>query len=135
MVNEEKVCKMTKLALDESKYLKEDIEHGGFYRSDYVRSHTMKVLCSYSLSFLLVCSLVCLYHLEYLFVNVVKLNFRGLAVVVGGIYVGLFVVILLASMLYYSAKYTESRKKLRGYLTRLRELEEWNGQNNERGTT
>ena len=134
MFNEEKVRLMTKLAIDETKLYKEEIEQSGYYRSDYIRAHTMKVLWAYSLSYLLLLGLLALYHLEYLFVNVVRLNIRELALVIGGIYAGILIVVIMFCILYYSAKYTRSRKDLRVYMAQLKELEEFYAKNKEGGT-
>lgn len=123
MVNEEKVRIMTQLALDETKRCKEAIEEGGYYRTDYIRVHTMKVLLGVSLSCLLVLGLVALYHMEYLFVNIVKLDYHRLGIAVLVIYIGLMVVCMLGSVVYYSAKYTRSLKQRKAYLSRLKELE------------
>lgn len=134
MVNEEKVRLMSKLAVDESKLYKEEIEESGYYRSDYIRTHTMKVLWAYSLSYLLLLGLIALYHLEYLFVNVVRLDIRELALVIGGIYTGILIVVIMFCVLYYSAKYTRSRKNLRVYMAQLKELEEFYAKSKEGGT-
>lgn len=133
MVNEEKVRLMTKLALDETFFFKEEIAQSRFYRSDYIRSHTVKVLWGYSFSYILIIALIALYHLEYLFVNVVRLDFKELALVIGGIYIGLLLAVMLFCMLYYSAKYTKSRRNLRLYLAQLKELEEFYAKSREGG--
>lgn len=133
MVNEEKVRLMTKLALDETVFFKEEIEQGKFYRSDYIRARTVKVLWGYSISYLLVLALIALYHLEYLFVNVVRLDFQRLAFVIGGIYIALLLAFMLFCMLYYSAKYTRSRRNLRLYMAQLKELEEFYAKSKEGG--
>ncbi|MCH5266750.1 MAG: hypothetical protein J1E62_00285 [Lachnospiraceae bacterium] len=134
MVNEEKVRLMTKLAIDETKLYKEEIEQSGYFRSDYIRAHTMKVLWAYSLSYLLLLGLVALYHLEYLFVNVVRLDIREMALLIGGGYIGILIVVIMFCILYYSAKYTRSRQNLRVYMAQLKELEEFYAKSKEGGT-
>ena len=42
MVNEEKVHIMTQIALDETKKCKDQLHEGGYYKSDYIRSHTIQ---------------------------------------------------------------------------------------------
>lgn len=124
MVNEKKVYIMTQLALDETKRCKTEIEESGYYRSDYIRSHSMRVLWGVSMSYLLGIGLIALYHIEYLFVNVVKLDYRSLGFIALGIYVGVIIVCLTGSVMYYSAKYKKSRKKLKIYMSRLKQLED-----------
>lgn len=131
MVSEEKVRIMTQLALDETKRSKEEIEEGGYYRADYIRTHTLKVLLSVSMSGLLILGLVVLYHIEYFFVNVVKLDYHRLGILALVLYIGLMVVCMLGSVVYYSAKYTRSHKKRKAYLNKLKELEEFYAVNKE----
>lgn len=125
MVNEEKVRIMTQIALDETKNCKEEIRESGYYRSDYVRIHTLKVMWAYTISYLLVLMLVALYHLEYLFVNIVRLDYRSLGAVILGLYVSMMMVCILISTLYYSAKYKKDRRKLKTYFSKLKFLEEY----------
>ena len=44
MVNEKKVRLMTQLALDEKRFYKDELDESGYFRSDYIRSNTLKVL-------------------------------------------------------------------------------------------
>lgn len=54
MVNEKKVRLMTQLALDEKRFYKDELDESGYFRSDYIRSNTLKVLLGYSISYLLI---------------------------------------------------------------------------------
>ena len=54
MVNEKKVRLMTQLALDEKRFYKDELDDSGYFRSDYIRSNTLKVLLGYSISYLLI---------------------------------------------------------------------------------
>ena len=58
MVNEKKVRLMTQLALDEKRLYKDELDESGYFRSDYIRSNTLKVLLGYSISYLLIMGLV-----------------------------------------------------------------------------
>lgn len=133
MVNEEKVRIMTQIALDETKNCKEEIGESGYYRSDYVRIHTLKVMWTYTISYFLVLILIGLYRLEYLFVNIVRLDYRSLGAVVLGFYVGMMMVCIVLSTLHYSAKYKKNRKKLKTYFSKLRLLEDYYARSREGG--
>lgn len=67
MVNEKKVRLMTQLALDEKRFYKDELDESGYFRSDYIRSNTLKVLLGYSISYLLIMGLVAMYYVDYLF--------------------------------------------------------------------
>ncbi len=131
MVNEKKVRIMTQLALDETKRYRQEIDEAGFYHADYVRYHTLHILWGVSLSYLLGICLVALYHMEYLLLNVVRLDYRSIGLIALGIYVGIFVLCLIGSVLYYSAKYKKNRKKLKIYMARLKQLEEYYAEDQE----
>ena len=97
MVNEEKVHIMTQIALDETKKCKDQLHEGGYYKSDYIRSHTISAVWNITVSYLLVLFLIALYFSDYLFVNVVRLNYLQLGIMIGG---GYF--ILLAGTVFFS---------------------------------
>ena len=84
MVNEEKVHIMTQIALDETKKCKDQLHEGGYYKSDYIRSHTISAVWNITVSYLLVLFLIALYFSDYLFVNVVRLNYLQLGIMIGG---------------------------------------------------
>ena len=97
MVNEKKVRLMTQLALDEKRFYKDELDESGYFRSDYVRSNTLKVLLGYSISYLLI----------------------------GCIYVGLLLIITLFCVLFYMTKYTNNRKRLRKYMMEIDKLQKF----------
>lgn len=125
MVNEEKVRLMTQLALDEKRFFKEEIEESGYFRSDYIRANTLKVLLGFSISYLLLLGLVAMYYVDYLFTNVVQMDMQSLAWLAGSIYVGLLLIITLFCVLFYSTKYTRNRKRLRTYMMELDKLQKF----------
>lgn len=123
MVNEEKVHIMTQIALDETKKCKEQIQEGGYYKSDYIRSHTTSAVWNITISYLLVLFLVALYFSDYLFVNVVRLNYLQLGIMIGGGYFILLIGTVFFSYFYYLKQYTVNRELLRSYLDHLETLE------------
>ena len=101
MVNEKKVRLMTQLALDEKRFYKDELDESGYFRSDYIRSNTLKVLLGYSISYLLIMGLVAMY------------------------YVGLLLIITLFCVLFYMTKYTNNRKRLRKYMMEIDKLQKF----------
>lgn len=106
MVNEKKVRLMTQLALDEKRFYKDELDESGYFRSDYIRSNTLKVLLGYSISYLLIMGLVAMYYVDYLFTNVVQMDMQSMVWLAGCIYVGLLLIITLFCVLFYMTKYT-----------------------------
>lgn len=125
MVNEKKVRLMTQLALDEKWFYKDELDESGYFRSDYIRSNTLKVLLGYSISYLLIMGLVAMYYVDYLFTNVVQMDMQSMVWLAGCIYVGLLLIITLFCVLFYMTKYTNNRKRLRKYMMEIDKLQKF----------
>ena len=125
MVNEKKVRLMTQLALDEKRFYKDELDESGYFRSDYIRSNTLKVLLGYSISYLLTMGLVAMYYVDYLFTNVVQMDMQSMVWLAGCIYVGLLLIITLFCVLFYMTKYTNNRKRLRKYMMEIDKLQKF----------
>lgn len=125
MVNEKKVRLMTQLALDEKRFYKDELDESGYFRSDYIRSNTLKVLLGYSISYLLIMGLVAMYYVDYLFTNVVQMDMQSMVWLAGCIYVGLLLIITLFCVLFYMTKYTNNRKRLRKYMMEIDKLQKF----------
>ena len=125
MVNEKKVRLMTQLALDEKRFYKDELDESGYFRSDYIRSNTLKVLLGYSISYLLIMGLVAMYYVDYLFTNVVQMDMQSMVWLAGCIYVGLLLIITLFCVLFYMTEYTNNRKRLRKYMMEIDKLQKF----------
>ncbi len=125
MVNEKKVRLMTQLALDEKRFYKDELDESGYFRSDYIRSNTLKVLLGYSISYLLIMGLVAMCYVDYLFTNVVQMDMQSMVWLAGCIYVGLLLIITLFCVLFYMTKYTNNRKRLRKYMMEIDKLQKF----------
>lgn len=125
MVNEEKVRLMTQLALDEKRFYKDELDESGYFRSDYIRSNTLKVLLGYSISYLLIMGLVAMYYVDYLFTNAVQMDMQSMVWLAGSIYVGLLLIITLFCVLFYTTKYTNNRKRLHKYMMEIDKLQKF----------
>lgn len=122
---------MTQLALDETRYYEKEIAEAGYYRSDYIRTHTLRVIWGSTLSYLLIIALIVLYHMEYLLLNLVRLDYHSLVLIALGVYVGYITVCVVVSILYYSNQYKKNRRKLKSYLYDLKKLEEFYAEDQE----
>ena len=125
MVNEKKVRLMTQLALDEKRFYKDELDESGYFRSDYIRSNTLKVLLGYSISYLLIMGLVAMYYVDYLFTNVVQMDMQSMVWLAGCIYVGLLLIITLFCVFFDMTKYTNNRKRLRKYMMEIDKLQKF----------
>ena len=87
MVNEEKLRIMVNLARYEQEPLHTELKEAGYYRIDYIRSHLLVTLWSYSVAYVLVLLLVALYHFEYIFSKVRLPDIGSLAIGALAVYV------------------------------------------------
>ena len=115
MVSEKKVRLMAQIALDETKRYKREISEGGYYKSDYVRSPTVSAVWNVTVR----------YHADYIFVNVVHLNYEMIGFAVFGIYIGIFVPTIFFSFFHYRKKYARNSIALREYYKKLKALDEF----------
>ena len=102
-----------------------ELDESGYFRSDYIRSNTLKVLLGYSISYLLIMGLVAMYYVDYLFTNVVQMDMQSMVWLAGCIYVGLLLIITLFCVLFYMTKYTNNRKRLRKYMMEIDKLQKF----------
>ena len=116
---------MPQLPLDEKRFYKDELDESGYFRSDYIRSNTLKVLLGYSISYLLIMGLVAMYYVDYLFTNVVQMDMQSMVWLAGCIYVGLLLIITLFCVLFYMTKYTNNRKRLRKYMMEIDKLQKF----------
>lgn len=131
MVNEEKVHIMTQIALEEKGKKKKDINEGGYYKKDYIWAHCFSAIWNITVSYLLVIFLVALYHADYIFVNVVRLNYKKIMLLVFGIYVLFVLVVTLFSYYYFAEKYVRERKGIWEYYKKLEKLDDFYKQSEE----
>lgn len=131
MVSEEKVRMMTQIALDEKGVYKKEIREGAYYKGDYIRSHVLSALWNITISYVLLLFLLGLYHADYIFLNVVRFQYKRLAVIILGIYSILLLLGGFLSYYYFADKYKKNRHGIHGYLRKLENLEQFYKQSKE----
>ncbi len=77
MVNEEKTRIMIKIAQYESELGGKVINEGGYYKTDYVRLHTLSIVLNISVAYIFVLALIALYNMDYIFLNFVTINYAN----------------------------------------------------------
>ena len=122
---------MTQISLDETKYDKEQISESGYYKSDYVRTQMTSAVWNITVSYLLILFLIALYYADYIFINVVRLNYELIGVAVLGIYIALLVPTVFFSYIHARKKYVRNRIALREYYGKLKELDDYYTQSKE----
>lgn len=123
MVNEEKIRVMTKLASYEKDSTYKEIKEGGYYQSDYIRSHLLMTVWSYSVAYFLLLLLIGLYHFDYLLSAFRLQEVGSIIVAVVAVYILLMLACIFFSVMIYSEKFRKIRKLRREYFTEIKKLE------------
>ena len=125
VLNQEKVRIMTKLAIYEEGKGKGELEINKYFKHDYIRLQVIKAFVCSTLGFLLLLGLIALYQMEYLILNVTKLNFSEIGKYILLIYimVGIFYIIIAGA--YATMKFNRAKKGLTKYNLLLNKLKKF----------
>ncbi len=122
MLNNNKIRLMTKLAVYESKEGKEDIRLSKYFKTDYVRYQVLKSIICATIGYVLILVLIFMYKSEYIIKNAITLDYKTIGTYILGFYVMVIAIYGLASIIGFSLKYDQSRKKLSRYFKLLKRL-------------
>lgn len=122
MVNEDKVRIMTAMAREEKKYGSEITENMQFFKKDYVRSHVLAVLWSYTIAYLLLFFLIIFYNINYILLNFVVIDYLTVGMVMLFSYTLLFFLCVLISRIHYLEKYENEHRILEEYYDNVLKL-------------
>ncbi|MDE6615748.1 MAG: hypothetical protein K2K35_04220 [Lachnospiraceae bacterium] len=125
MVNEEKMRIMIKIAQYESELGGKVINEGGYYKTDYVRLHTLSFVLNVSVAYIFVLALIALYNMDYIFLNFVTINYAKLFIEIFMPYISIIIICTLVSNIYFTGKYKSSREEIKKYYTELKRLEQY----------
>ena len=125
MVNEEKTRIMIKIAQYESELGGKVINEGGYYKTDYVRLHTLSIVLNISVAYIFVLALIALYNMDYIFLNFVTINYAKLFIEIFMPYINIIIISTLFSKIYFTSKYKSSREEIKKYYTELKRLEQY----------
>ena len=125
MANGEKTRIMIKIAKYESELGTKVINEGGYYKTDYVRLHTLSVVLNVSVAYIFVLALVALYNMDYIFLNFVTINYAKLFIEIFMPYISIIIICVLVSNIYFTSKYKNSREEIKKYYTELKRLEQY----------
>ena len=125
MVNEEKVRMMADIALTETKYGREEVKEGGYYRSDFIRFRVTSAMWNITVSYFFILLLIGTYHADYLLRNVESLPYALGGAIIFVIYLLLLLITGIGSYFYYTRDYIRRRNILEDYRRKLDALGEF----------
>lgn len=124
MVREESVKLMAKIAIYEKHKGRTEIPMNEYYKGDYVRVNTLKTIVSATISFVTIFAVWVLYKLDYLLANILKMDYKRLAVLIALIYCVWILMYWLIARIIYAKRYEDSRSNIIIYNHHLKKLQE-----------
>lgn len=124
MVREENVKLMTRIAIYEKHKGKTEIPMNEYYKGDYVRVNTLKTIVSASITFVTILAVWVLYKLDYILANVLKMDYKKLAMLIALIYLVWIIMYWLIARIVYAKRYEDSRSNIIIYNHHLKKLQE-----------
>ena len=123
MLNIEKVKSMTKAAAYESGPEKKNIEISDYFRTDYLGLHMVKSGIAYALSFVIIAGIWFMGKTEDIMLMLTKTDYlESLILMLVVLFVAGLVVYEILVYCYYSYKYRNAKKSVRGYHSHLNQI-------------
>ena len=122
MLNQERVCEMTKLAIFDQKDGREYKPMIQYFRKDYVAKELLKSFITGTAAFFIIAAVLCLYHIEELMDQLNHLDIPKLAVRGVLAYAGYLAVYLLITYVVYNMRYTSGRREVKKYYIHLKRV-------------
>lgn len=123
MLNQERVCEMTRLAIFDQNEGEKCKPMQQYFRSDYVGKEILKSLFYGTMAFCFAFGMWALCCLEELLEKLTVANIQAIAVEAGKYYIGFMVVYLVVTIIVYQRRYTLGRRKLGKYYTHLKKVD------------
>ena len=123
MLNIEKVKSMTKAAAYESGPEKKNIEISDYFRTDYLGLHMVKSGIAYALSFVIIAGIWFMGKTEDIMLMLTKTDhLESLIKMLVVLFVAGLVAYEILVYCYYSYKYRNAKKSVRGYHSHLKQI-------------
>lgn len=122
MLNEERVCEMTKVAVfdvNEEKNCKPMIQ---YFRGDYIARELIKSFFTGTAAFLIFAAVYCVNHAEKLLETLGQTDLQKSAEGILWIYLIFLGIYLGITYLIYNARYSKGRQKVKKYYTHLKKV-------------
>jgi len=123
MLNEEKVKSMTKAAAYEKGPEKKNIDIGNYFRVDYLGLQMVRSGVAYTIAFGIITALWAMGRIEELMLMLSRADYLKHTIkVLVLLFVGGLVIYECVVYIYYSSKYQQAKKSLKGYHAHLKKI-------------
>lgn len=122
MLNQERVCEMTRLAVFDQREGQECKPMIQFFRSDYIAKEMIKSLITGTLAFCMLAGAAVLYYTEQLMEQINSMDLKQAAVRVLICYALFMLVYFAVTYVVYYRRYTKGRQKIKKYYLHLKKV-------------
>lgn len=122
MLNQERVCEMTKLAIFDRKEGRECRPMIQYFRKDYIGKELLKSFVTGTIAFALIAGIVGLYFMEELLDQMHVIDFRQMANRIFVCYGACMAAYFAVTYVVYHIKYTRGRQAVKKYYMHLKKV-------------
>lgn len=122
MINQDRLCLMTKMAAYEAGEGKKNIAIASFFRSDYMGLQIIKSAICATVAYLIIFGLFIYYDFEVFMQDIYKMDLMAFGKSVLFYYVVFVAIYCLICYIVYSIRYYKAKKSLKKYYNRLKQL-------------
>lgn len=123
MLSEEKIKRMTKLAVYEKNTGKKTMKLTKFFQMDYVGWNMLKTGIAITIGYLMLAAAYVVYHLEQFVEEIYTMDYMALIKEFASKYVVLLLSYMVVTFLFYNVKYSQGMKSLKRYQKNLKKIE------------
>lgn len=122
MLNQERVCEMTKLAIFDGKEGRECKPMIQYFRKDYIGKELLKSFITGTIAFMLIAGIVGLSFMEDLLDQINTIDIPQMAVRIGVCYGVCMAVYFAVTYIIYHIRYTRGRQEVKKYYLHLKKV-------------
>lgn len=122
MLNQERICEMTKLAVFDQKEGQECRPMISYFRKDYIARELLKSFVTGTIAFCILAAMIVLYHMETLLEQINSIDIRQTAIWIVLCYIVCMAVYFLITYIIYHMRYTKGRHKVKKYYLHLKKV-------------
>lgn len=122
MLDEERICIMTRMASYEAGEGKEDMPVKQYYRKDYISYQMIRSFISSTISFCILLLFWGMYNIENIMKKVAATDLPRLGILILVLYISFIVLYEIITVVVYSRKYTKATEGMKKYHADLKKV-------------
>ena len=122
MLDEERICIMTRMASYEAGEGKEDMPVKQYYRKDYISYQMIRSFISSTISFFILLLFWGMYNIENIMKKVAATDLPRFGILILVLYISFIVLYEIITVVVYSRKYTKATEEMKKYHADLKKV-------------